>query len=64
MGSWRHGQAIITAAHAGERPASVSQDVQRLPLHNPATQQMLILGKRREAAEAKLEQRLRAENPQ
>ncbi|NWL12161.1 hypothetical protein DM793_12805 [Paenarthrobacter nitroguajacolicus] len=46
----------------GERPAAVPQGMQRLPLHNPATQQMFIVGKRREAAEAKLEQRLRAKS--
>ncbi|MDR6989137.1 hypothetical protein J2Y66_003652 [Paenarthrobacter nitroguajacolicus] len=34
------------------------REARTVPLHNPATQQMLVVGKRREEAEAKLEQRL------
>lgn len=64
-GRWDHGGMVQQSSRKplpGERPTAVPQDLQRLPLHNPATQQMLIVGKRREAAEAKLEQRLRAKN--
>lgn len=45
----------------GPRPERAEESVLPLNLHNPVTQQMFLVGKRREAAEAKLNERLRAD---
>lgn len=43
----------------GEQRQSSSRPMAPLAHHNPMTEQLLIVGKRREAAEAQLERRLR-----
>ncbi|YCK79787.1 hypothetical protein M1D89_01795 (plasmid) [Arthrobacter sp. D3-18] len=43
----------------GEQGQSSSRPMASLAHHNPVTEQLLIVGKRREAAEAQLERRLR-----
>ncbi|MBT2586526.1 hypothetical protein [Arthrobacter sp. ISL-95] len=53
---------MVQKPSEGTEPAdhqiAAKRETLTIPRHNPATQQMLVVGKRREAAEAKLQQRL------
>ena len=53
------GQKPSEGTELANHPVAAKPEAGRsIPQHNPATQQMLVVGKRREEAEAKLQLRL------
>ena len=52
------GQKTSDGTEPEDHHIAARRETLTIPRHNPATQQMLVVGKRREEAEAKLQQRL------